>query len=34
MIKEPALYNEVNDYINSLNVEVKSFDENESEKEK
>ena len=32
MIKEPALYNEVNDYINSLNVEVKSFDENESGK--
>ena len=32
MIKEPALYNEVNDFINSLNVEVKSFDENESEK--
>ena len=32
MIKEPALYKDVEDYINSLNVEVKSFDENESEK--
>ena len=32
MIKEPALYKDVEDYINILNVEVKSFDENESEK--
>lgn len=32
MIKEPELYKDVEDYINSLNVEVKSFDESESEK--
>lgn len=27
MIKEPALYKDVNEYINSLNVEIKSFDD-------
>lgn len=32
MIKDPALYNEVNDFIKSLNVEITSFDENESKK--
>lgn len=29
MIKDPALYNEVNEYINSLNVEIRSFNDDE-----
>lgn len=31
-MKEPALYNEVNDFIKNLNVEITSFDESESKK--